>query len=283
MKPLLIFILSGIGFQMHGITAEKLTHVLQKEKAPFSYNLGIKVLPSSRKDAPIMICCHGYGANNQIGDSIHSMGVVQDHIVSFNFPDYDLHRRAYDPKTSAFGSINELLPFLYLIKKCVIDGQQEKIDLYGFSAGGAVIINMLAVLNSNAYDQELHKIGISAENKETIRAAIQRGTIILECPMKSFEEIMDTRGRSPEFETLAKRYAQNNMRPIESVNNLKGLSLNILLYFENPDDILGNRDDQLFAERLKKANAGKTEVISGYYGGHNTYHKSLWERYKKIS
>lgn len=265
---------------MFGISAEKLTKILHETKHPFSYNLGIKVFPSKQKDAPIMICCHGYGANNQIGDCVHSSGVVKDHIISFNFPDYEL--RNYDPKKSTFGSINEILPLFYVLKKCVVDEQQEKIDLYGFSAGGAAIINMLAVLNHDTYDQKLNEIGISAEEKKKIRSALEKGIIILDCPMKSVEELMETRGKSEEFEILAKRYAVNAMRPIDSVQELKGLNLTILLYFENPDDILGNCDDQLFIDRLKKANDGKTEVIIGSYGGHNSYHKSLWDSYRKI-
>jgi hypothetical protein len=169
-----------------------------------------------------------------------------------------------------------------MLKKCVIDGQQEKIDLYGFSAGGAAIINMLVVLTHDAYDAQLKEIGIDREAKEKIRLAIQNGIIILDCPMKSVEELMDARGKTPEFEILAKRYAHNHMRPIDAVQKLKGLRLTILVYFENPDDILGNRDDQLFIERLKKANGGKTDVMVGSYGGHNTYHKVLWDKYKKI-
>lgn len=279
MKLYFVFLLNCIGLSMHGITAEQLNKILH-EKSPFSYNLGVKIFPSKHKNAPIMICCHGYGANNQIGDAIHSIGIVQDHILSFNFPDYEL--RNYDPKKSTFGSINELLPLFYLLKKCIIDGVQEKIDLYGFSAGGAAVINMLAVLNSNTYDAQLKELGISLENKEKIHAAIQNGIIILECPMKSIEELMEARGKTEEFEILANRYVQNNMRPIDAVNNLKGMQLHILLYFENPDDILGNRDDQLFIDRLKKANSGKTEVVSGSYVGHNTHHRSLWDRYKKL-
>ncbi len=267
---------------MHGIPAEKLTKILHEAKAPFSYNLGLKVLPSRHKQAPIMICCHGYGANNQIGDAVYSTGAVLDHIVSFNFPDFDCVAKQYDPKKSTFGSINELLPLFYILKKCVIDAQQEKINLYGFSAGGAAVINMLAVLNHTTYDEQLKDIGITVENKEKIRAAIQKGVIILECPMKSVEELMDAHGKSQEFEILAKRYAQNSMRPIDAVKNLDGLNLTILLYFENPDDILGNRDDQLLIDCLKKANNGKTEVVIGSYGGHNSYHKILWDRYKKL-
>ena len=174
------------------------------------------------------------------------------------------------------------MPLLYVLKKCVIEGQQSKISLYGFSAGAAALINALVVLHHDTYDKQLHEVGISLEDKKKIIEAIEQGIIILDCPMKSVEEIMEARGASEEFTILAKRYAHNQMRPIDSVQKLKGLPLTILLYIENPDDILGNRDDELFIERLKKANDGKTEVMIGSYGGHNTYHAALWEQYKKF-
>lgn len=277
-----------MGFSsMQGISSDQLTKIFREEKPPFSYDLSVKILPNKHKQAPVIICCHGYGANNRIGDCVHSSGVVPDHVVSFNFPDYDCVAKQYDPKKSAFGSINELLPLFYVIKKCVIDARQEKIDLYGFSAGGAAIINMLAVLNHPMYDAQLKEIGINQEGKEKIRTAIQNGIIILDCPMKSAEEIISACDASEkfwiqEFEILAKRYAANNMRPIDAVQKLEGLHLHILLYIENPDEILGNRDDQLFIDRLKKANARNTEVIIGSYGGHNRFHASLWDRYKKL-
>lgn len=125
----LALMVMGVSF-MHGITAEKLTKILQATKAPFSYDLGIKIFPNRHKRATIMICCHGYGANNHIADAVHSTSAVLDHIVSFNFPDYDCVAKQYDPKKNTFGSINELLPLFYILKKCVIDAQQEKINLY---------------------------------------------------------------------------------------------------------------------------------------------------------
>lgn len=264
---------------MQGITVDILKQLLQA-KSPFGYDLGIKIFPGKAEQGSILICCHGYGANNQIGDCVHESGAVKDHIISFNFPDYNL--RNYDPKKSTFGTIAELLPLFYILKKCVIDGQQEKISLYGFSAGGAAVINVLAVLNKALHDPQLKELGISAEGKAKILAALQNGIIILDCPMKSVEELMDARGKTAEFEILANRYAQNKMRPIDSVQELRGLSLTILLYFENPDEILGNRDDQLFIAKLKKINSGKTEIISGCFGGHNSYHKALWDRYQKF-
>ncbi len=109
------------------------------------------------------------------------------------------------------------------------------ICFHGFSAGGGAVVNAIAVLNGTAYDSELRKIGVGAEEKKRLLFAIQRGIVVLDTPLKSVEEIMDFRGSSEEFEILANKYREHGFRPIDSLKMLKGLSLNILLYFDKVD------------------------------------------------
>jgi hypothetical protein len=243
----------------------------------FDYNLGINIIASKNSNNEVTICCHGYGHNNQIVDEVHSPG----NLIGFNFPDYNINP-SIDHKKAAYGTINELLPLLYILKRCVIDLKLPKINLYGFSAGGGAIINALGLLNQNNYEKELNNIGVTAEVKKQIINALEQGIIILDCPLKSFDEIVDTRIKSHEFATLASAYKKNNLRPIDSLLNLSGIKFTILLHFQTPDEILGNRDDQLFIDRLKKANQGTTTVILGRDGGHNVYHATLWNHYKKL-
>ena len=138
------------------------------------------------------------------------------------------------------------------------------------------------VLHESVYDAQLAGIGITAEDKKRMITAIERGIVILDCPLKSFDEVMQVRGRTPEVVILAERYHANNMAPIDSVQRLKGLKLHILLYFQNPDEVIGNTQDQLFIDRLRAANSGTTQVVIGHDGGHNTYHASLWRAYAKL-
>ena len=258
--------------------------LLVDNKHPFNYDLGVRVIPAKNEKAAATVCCHGYGHSNAIIDAVHSFRQIDNHLVSFNFPDYNCIAKRYDPSKSSFGSIDELLPLLYIIKKCVIDAELESINLYGFSAGGGALVNALAVLNQNIYQEQLKKIGIDSANKKKIIDAIQKGLIILDCPLKSIEEIIALRGKDAEFEILSKRYNANNMRPVDAIQKLHGMHLNILLHFQTVDEILGNRDDKLFVDRLNAANSGgQTRVILGNDGGHNSYHASLWREYKKIS
>lgn len=250
----------------------------------FNYDLAVKIMQSKNPDAGVMICLHGMGAN---GDIIHvpsSSQMVHDHLVSFDFPDNSsTMRQSYDPRKTVYGSIQELLPPLYVIKKCVIDAGYDAVNLYGFSAGGGAIINLISVLVQDRYDSQLASIGITKERKKILLNAIQRGHIILDCPLKSVDEIIDTRGKAYDLEIFAQRYRQNNLRPIDSIEYLEGLRLNILLHFQVPDEILSNRDDSLFAKRLEQYNQGRTVVVIGREGGHNTWHASLWKAYPQIS
>jgi hypothetical protein len=264
---------------MHAITQEQLLTL--KNENPFSYNLGIKIIPGKKPSDQVTICCHGYGDSNRIVDVINSFNVLPGHLIGFNFPDYGI-TASTDHRKSTFGSINEILPLLYLIKRCVCDLHIPKLNLYGFSAGGGAIVNALAALNTSRFDAQLKAYGITAQDKKEMVRALERGLIVLDCPLKSIDEILSFRKDISAFEGIAQNYIKNNMRPIDSLNSLMGLTLNILVHFQEPDEILANRDDALFIKRLKSANYGKTWVVLGSDGGHNTYHASLWNYYKRL-
>lgn len=265
------------------ITVDTLQKAVQSQQSNlFSHSLGIKLIPAQQKDAGITICCHGYGSSCEIGAVVHSFKAIPDHLMSFNFPDYDCIRRKLKVHQTAFGSIDEILPLLHIIKVCVIDAGLDTINLYGFSAGGGAIINLLATLNRPTHDAALKKIGIDSEHKKKIIAALEKGSIVLDCPLKSMDELLEVRGSDPDVIILAQRYRDNNMRPIDAINMLQGLKLTILVHFQMPDEMIGNRDDKLFIDRLKAANKGITKSVIASEGGHNTYHASLWREYKKM-
>ena len=248
---------------------------LSKKSHPFSYNLNPLVLSGPEKEAPVMVVCHGYGDNYSLAHYLHEMKVTSHHIVGFNFPDHGI-TAGDDHTKSSFGTVHEILPLLYLLKTCVIDFQLSTINLYGFSAGGGAVINALATLHTHRFDAELAQIGISGADKQTIMKALTAGIVILECPLKSVTEIIDSRGTSPELTALAGQYTRNKMHPLEVLTSLTGIALTLFLYFENPDDILSNRDDMLFIQQLKQANKGQTIVTLGYEGGHTAHHSRLW-------
>jgi hypothetical protein len=248
----------------------------------FSYDLGLKIIDDQSRPDSVMICCHGYGHNSSIVKTVQRYGVFSGLMVGFNFPDHDI-TAGVDHRKASFGTINELLPLLYLIKYYACDCAVPSLSLYGFSAGGGAVVNALAVLQQRLYSQQLQQIGIFEKDIPVMLQALRAGSIILDCPLKSMEEIIAYRGMDHlGLSILAAQYAKNNMNPIDTVLQLAGLNLTILLYFENPDEILSNRDDALFIDRLKKANGGNTFVAVGNSGGHNAWHTELWQMYRKV-
>jgi hypothetical protein len=214
---------------------------------PFEYDLHLQIIPGNQSKT--MICFHGMGGNYRIGDYIKEITELDHPLVSFNFPDHDI-REGYDAEKTTFGTIHELLPALYVLKTCIIDEKREDIVLYGFSAGGGAIVNLLAVLNGDLYALELQEIGIDQKSKKLMLEVLQKGLIILDTPLKSLREIIAFRGIDHDLKVVGSRYHQNNME-----------------------------DDAIYVERLKKVNSGKIEVIIGTEAGHSFPHPSLWEYY----
>jgi predicted esterase len=95
---------------------------------PFEYDLHLFSLPGNNQRT--MICFHGYGDNYQIAETLKNLYQPKTTLVSFNFPEYDIKQgKEYNPKTAFFGTIDELLPAFYVMKKIVIDQRLESIDL----------------------------------------------------------------------------------------------------------------------------------------------------------
>jgi hypothetical protein len=253
---------------------------LNAARDPFNYDLHLTRIPG--KSTKTMICLHGMGADYQIVYFVKEASKIHQSLVSFNFPDYRMHERIYDPQKTAFGSIDEILPVIYVLNKIIIEEGNQDVNLYGFSAGGGAIINTLAVLNSSTYDADLKKIGVNQAAKQKILDVIQKGDVILDSPLKSMSEIIAKLGPSKELKVIEERFRRNQMEPIDVLPQLSNLALNVIIFFQHPDEILSNRDDALFIERLKKANQkGKTVVLGGNDGGHNYPHYTLWKHYLK--
>lgn len=245
----------------------------------FSYDLGLKIIQSASKTDQVTICCHGYGDSNQIVDGMYAQRVLPGTLVGFNFPDHDITGE-HDHTTTTFGSIDEIVPLLFVLRVCLDELQARVVNLYGFSAGGGTIVNCLAVLNTDQYDKQLASLGITEKEKKKMVIALERGHIILDCPLKSIEEIIAARGSDAVLEILRARYDAHHMNPIDAIQHLAGMRLSIILHFQKHDEIVSNRDDQLFIERIRAANQGTTSVVIGDDGGHNCWHASLWNWYQ---
>ena len=174
-KPLLfIFLILGV-FLMHpvsGVEIQTLVNVLQTNTSPFSYPLDVKIYKGKTANEGVILCCHGYGSDSSIASIIASYKPVPEHLVGFNFPDYSIHYRRIPADQVAYGTVKELLPVIYLLKKIVVDGQTERESLYGFSAGGAAVVNVIALLNTASENTDLNSIVVTREDVQKILAAL---------------------------------------------------------------------------------------------------------------
>lgn len=244
----------------------------------FDYDLHHTTIQGSPRT---MVCFHGYGGNYRIIEKLKTAVELDATLVAFNFPDHDIRTRKNQLRAS-YGTIDELLPAFSVLKKAVLDTGLDSVDLYGHSAGGAAILNLLATLNTSDHDKKLKKIGIGSNEKRKLLKAIEKGMVILDTPLKSVEEIIAFRGSSFKLELLAQQYKRHNSRPIDSINSLDGLTLNMLVFFQSPDEVLGNQDDNLFIKKLQKVNLGKTTVVTNDDGGHKGPHPTLWKEYRQL-
>ena len=257
---------------------DKVWTFMKNISQPFNYNLNITRLPAKEPNGQVMVCLHGYGSSWRSIQKMRRNPLITDDLVGFNFPDAGVVEGQDDPHKTTFGTIHELLPAIYVLNQTIITNKLDAINAYGFSAGGGALVNVIAVLNSDRYDTELASIGIQQADKKRILDALARGHIILDCPLKSADEITDLRGSSHALDIVMQRYQLNDLRPIDSLLSWQGLALKVILYFATPDEIIFNRDDQRFIDRLKQVNhAGKTTVIEADEGGHNTPHPALWQ------
>lgn len=284
MKKILLFVsvLSCLlSLQLFGTDVALLQRNLQAAASPFNYPLNVAFYPSKNPNASVTVCFHGYGGDYKIGQVMRQC--VDEHVVSFNFPDAGIVDWPNSISKTSYGTINELLPAIYVVKQCLTSCNSKEINLYGFSCGGGAVVNVLAVLNRNDYDAELSSIGITKDDKIAILQAIQKGYVIIDCPLKSIEEIMDVRGYNPSHSAMANAYTVNRLRPIDSLIDLQGLSLKVLLNIQDPDEAVTNRDDGLYISRLESANKkGKTVVIISRNEGHVAYHPDLWKAYRQM-
>ncbi|MDX8431791.1 MAG: hypothetical protein SNF33_08340 [Candidatus Algichlamydia australiensis] len=254
-----------------------LLHLITPFLALFQYDLNLIEVPGSPKR--IMICFHGMEGDATIAHDVSDQSSTKETVIGFNFPNAGKLSGTFDPHKTVFGTPKEILPALFILKECLAIEDLQEMSLYGHSAGGGAIINVLHALTSHHFDDQLQKIGIHSQEKEKILQLLRNGKIILDTPLKSVAEIIDFRGESEELIVIGNHYQTNDMEPIEVLKKLKDLSMNVAVHFQIPDEVLSNRDDNLYTERLKKCNSGgKTRVIFGYGEGHSLPHHVLWSQ-----
>lgn len=266
---------------LSAVSFDKLKEVVDTSRNPFAYDLHLHMLQGATANENVLICLHGMGSDHSLVEVMKANKAIRHHLVGFNFPDYGSRYERTNMLETHYGTIDELLPVLYVWKRCVVAGGVDCVHLYGFSAGGGALVNAVSILNEGCYASELSLIGIGEIERRQMLAALEKGSVILEAPLKSFDELCEVfgeRGLVP----LAQRARKNGLCPIDNLRSLHGLELSCYVYFSNPDEALSNRDDHEYIRRLRQGNEkGRTTAIIGKSAGHTAYHPELWEAYRE--
>lgn len=207
--------------------------------------------------------------------------VLPGDIVAFNFPDgnglISLWRK------TNFGQMGDVLPAIYVLKWIKDNLNPSAIDLFGVSRGGAVAINMIAVLNDKTglYDDDLAKIKVDNNERLALLDLVQKGSITLDCPLTDMNHVIKNKATKLFTEDFLYKvaarsgYRKDGLQAIESATKLAGLKLNILIHFQHKDTIVFNFNEAEFYKRLAVHNPQTTYLVLGDDGGHIHWHGAL--------
>lgn len=166
----------------------------------FGYDPKFEIIADSRdaNDDTILIAPHGFG-----GTKDQSKYLGYGNRIIFNFHDApDSTDSNVKLRHACFAQLPELKPFLYALLHIQKAGF-EKVDLVGYSRGGAVVVNAIGLLNNNkifsgggnlddmSLKKNLEYLGITNENREQLLKIIQNGHHVLICPMLSLHAAVE--------------------------------------------------------------------------------------------
>jgi hypothetical protein len=135
---------------------------------------------------------HGFGGNKDAASIIKQYYGVErlpGDVITFDFA--DANNGGMDTSKSSLGQWNDVKTALYVLKK-LLDAGETEIGINAHSRGGATAINMVAVLvdQTRQYNAHLSELGIEEDDRVSILAMLQKGHMILECPLINVREVI---------------------------------------------------------------------------------------------
>jgi hypothetical protein len=252
----------------------------------FHYNLHIEHIIDTSSTIEVnharpTIYFHGWGDTKNSAKLLKAFtDVLPGDLITFHFHD----RGIIFPKLrhANLGQLPDVLSGIYVIKWAIDSLPITGVDLYGYSRGGATILNLIGVLNDDTgtYDADLAKLGIDAAERTRLLEFIQRGCIVLDCPLTDMNSAIEARMKkmtSHAIKALARvtKYQPDGLQGLSSAMKFEGLKLNILLHFQHHDTIVSNRNEAELYKRLYAINPTTTYVVLGNDGGHLHTHATL--------
>lgn len=224
---------------------------------------------------------HGWGDTKNSAKLMKAYGdVLPGDLITFHFRD----RGVILPKLrhANLGQLPDVLSGLVVLKWAKDTMDLDTVDLYGYSRGGATILNTLAVLNdkTGAYDTDLMRIGIDTQERKKLLSIIQNGSIVLDAPLTDMnvsinEKLKNHSKTAVKALSRLTHYQPYGLQGLTSAHQLDGLKLNILLHFQYKDRIVSNKNEAELYQALYEHNPKTTYIVLGNDGGHLHTHASL--------
>lgn len=202
-----------------GILTSLTTHCLNKE-AIRQFNKDISSPEAIKKIGydPQVELLQTHKQSDQITVYFHGRGITKDWCkkqlpstnaaaIIFNFID------AASPNPSAlsqltFGQFIDIKPTLFVLQAIAKNELANIINLVGISRGATVVINTIGVLNNpQDYQRSFDALGITDSMRKQILAMIERGIIVLDCPMTDIYEAIFLYSRNVRAQGVADQEA----------------------------------------------------------------------------
>lgn len=253
------------------------------------------VVKSGRKT----VYLHGFGASKRAAKLLKGCYGTQrlpGDIITFDFA--DANNNGMDLSQSSLGQWNDIKTALYVLKK-LHDAGETEIGINAHSRGGATAINMVAVLTDTKgkYNTRLSELGIDDTTRTAILTMLQRGHIVLECPLVSVSKVIQHHIKQTStsllgnwitnlFSSLSagsaksanyaaplvlRKYRAWEEQAIDSVDTWNNANIPTIVHFQEYDEVLGNDMDMEFFTKLQRSNGyTHTYLHKGRDFGHNS-------------
>jgi hypothetical protein len=258
----------------------------KKQHKLFRYNLSIEHIIDNAPEQVInhnrpTLFLHGFGDTKHSAKLLKAFcDVLPGDIVTFQFRDHGV----LIPKIrhSNLGQLPDVLSALYTLAWMKENIKPQAIDLFGYSRGGATVVNLIAVLNdkTDAYDEALATIGIDTPLRKELLTLIERGCITLNCPLTDMNVSVNSMFKNIGNHLIGllkgiSSYDPNGLQALSSAQTFKGLHLKTLIHFQHHDTIVSNNNEALFYDRIATHNPQNTYLVLGNDGGHLHTHGTL--------
>ncbi len=258
----------------------------QKQLKLFGYDLGIEYHTHSdnrffKPEKRAIFYLHPWGVvgmpNKNHAHLLKLYDVLPGDLITFNFPD-GIWRAPIPAWYSSLGQLSDVLPALYALNYATDTFDLKAIDLFGYSRGGAVAVNMLAVLHdkSGTYDAALAEIGITSAKRKQLIALVENGSVVLNCPLIDGNVTLKKYSRTIQFlaHTFT-NYKHDGLQALQSAQLLSDLKLQVLLHFQYNDTRVTNQKEAELYNAFAQCKLNTTYLLLGNDGGHVHSHDAL--------